>query len=347
MKIKSALISVSDKKELKDILKILNRFKVKLVSSGGTYKEIRSLGYKSIKISNYTNFPEILDGRIKTLHPKIYSGILYRRKNNNHKKILKKLNFEGIDLVITNFYPFKKTIFQTNKHEKIIENIDIGGPTLVRAAAKNYMDVTVITKTDQYKMLIKELNLHNGGTSLQFRKELSKAAFFETANYDSAIYNYFCSNTKEQPQENIFLNYKLVDKLRYGENPHQDGSIYSDDDNFGLIKLYGKNLSYNNYSDIFACLNLSKTLPKNRGVVIVKHANPCGVSIESDHFKSYISALNCDPISAFGGVISFNYKISIKIAKQIIKNYFEVIIANGFDNNALKILKTKKKTQVN
>ena len=346
MKIKSALISVSDKKELKDILKILNRFKVKLVSSGGTYKEIRSLGYKSIKISNYTNFPEILDGRVKTLHPKIYSGILYRRKNNNHKKILKKLNFEGIDLVITNFYPFKKTIFQTNKHEKIIENIDIGGPSLVRAAAKNYMDVTVITKTDQYKMLIKELNLHNGGTSLQFRKELSKAAFFETANYDSAIYNYFCSNTKEQPQENIFLNYKLVDKLRYGENPHQDGSIYSDDDNFGLIKLYGKNLSYNNYSDIFACLNLSKTLPKNRGVVIVKHANPCGVSIESDHFKSYISALNCDPISAFGGVISFNYKISIKIAKQIIKNYFEVIIANGFDNNALKILKTKKKLRL-
>jgi len=342
MKIKSALISISDKHGINDILRVLKKYKVKLISSGGTYKKIKSLGYKCIEVSDYTNFPEILDGRIKTLHPKILSGILYKRHKTSHKKIIKKLKFESIDLVITNFYPFKKILTQTNNHKKIVENIDIGGPTLARSAAKNYNDVVIITKIDQYKKLIDELNSFNGGTSLQYREKMSREAFSETAIYDSTIYNYFNSILKKNIPNKLFVSAKLIQKLRYGENPHQYGGIYSNEEDFKLKKLQGKELSYNNYSDIFACLGLSKTLPKNRGTVIVKHANPSGVSIENDHLKSYLSAMNCDPISAFGGIVACNYKISFKIAKEIIKNYYEVIVANGFDIDALKLFKTKK-----
>ena len=177
MKIKSALISVSDKSELFIILKLLKKYKVKIISSGGTYKKIKSLGYKCIEVSDYTKFPEILDGRVKTLHPKIHSGILFKRNNKTHQKILNNLKFESIDLVITNFYPFKKTILQNSNREKIIENIDIGGPTLVRSAAKNYKDVVIITRVDQYKDLANELNYLKGGTSLKFREKLSREAF--------------------------------------------------------------------------------------------------------------------------------------------------------------------------
>ncbi len=342
MKIKSAIISVSNKDGLQLILKELQKYSIKLISSGGTYKKIRSLGYKCTEVSNFTNFPEILDGRVKTLHPKIHSGILYKRDNLSHKKILNKFDFEGIDLVVTNFYPFKETIDQTKNHKEIIENIDVGGPTLVRSAAKNYNDVVVITKIDQYKELINELKLHNGRTSLKFRAKMSREAFGETANYDSEIYNYFNLITKNTIPEKLLINANLIQTLRYGENPHQSGAIYSNNQNFKIKQLSGKNLSYNNYNDIFACLNLTKTLPRNRGVVIVKHANPSGVSIEKDHLKSYKSAINCDPISAFGGVVAFNFKLNLKIAKEIMKNYYEVIVANGFDIKALRLLKQKK-----
>ena len=342
MKIKSAIISVSNKDGLQLILKELQKYSIKLISSGGTYKKIRSLGYKCTEVSNFTNFPEILDGRVKTLHPKIHSGILYKRDNLSHKKILNKFDFEGIDLVVTNFYPFKETIDQTKNHKEIIENIDVGGPTLVRSAAKNYNDVVVITKIDQYKELINELKLHNGRTSLKFRAKMSREAFGETANYDSEIYNYFNLITKNTIPEKLLINANLIETLRYGENPHQSGAIYSNNQNFKIKQLSGKNLSYNNYNDIFACLNLTKTLPRNRGVVIVKHANPSGVSIEKDHLKSYKSAINCDPISAFGGVVAFNFKLNLKIAKEIMKNYYEVIVANGFDIKALRLLKQKK-----
>ena len=346
MKIKSALISVSNKDRLNDILKKLKNYKVKLISSGGTYKKIKSLGYNCIEVSDYTGFQEILDGRIKTLHPKIHSGILFKRDKKSHKKILKKLNFEGIDLVISNFYPFEKTINQTKNHQKIIENIDIGGPSLVRSAAKNYKDVVVITKINQYQELIKELNLFKGGTSLQFREKMSKEAFGETASYDLAIFNYFNSFSKEKIPQKIFIKANLIQKLRYGENPHQFGAIYSSQENFKLKKIQGKELSYNNYNDIFACLNLSNSLPKNRGTIIVKHSNPSGVSIESNILKSYLSAINCDPVSAFGGILACNYKVTFKIAKEIIKNYYEVVIANGYDKKAIKLFKNKKNLRV-
>ena len=213
MKIKSAIISVSDKAKLNDILKVLRKYKIKLISSGGTYKKIKLLGYECIEVSKFTNFPEILDGRIKTIHPKIHSGILYKRKSKTHKKILKKLNFESIDLVITNFYPFKKTLLETSSHKKIIENIDIGGPTLVRSAAKNYVDVTVITRIDQYNELIHQLNLFKGGTSLLFREKLSREAFSETASYDSTIYNYFNSLSKKETPEKLILRQTLFKNL--------------------------------------------------------------------------------------------------------------------------------------
>ncbi len=342
MKVKSAIISVSDKNELNKILKVLKKYKVKLISSGGTYKKIKSLGYKCIEVSDFTGFPEILDGRVKTLHPKIHSGILFKRKKNSHKKILKKLNFENIDLVIANFYPFEKTVNLNKKHNEIIENIDIGGPTLVRSAAKNYNDVVVITKINCYQKFIDELNLFNGSTSLKFREEMSKIAFGETADYDSAIFNYFNNFSKEKISEKLIFKTNLIQKLRYGENPHQFGAIYGDEKDFKLKKLQGKELSYNNYNDIFACLNLTKILPKNRGTVIVKHTNPSGVSVELDHLKSYFSAINCDPISAFGGIVACNYRINLQLAKEIIKNYYEVVIADGFDKKAIKIFKNKK-----
>ena len=346
MKIKSALISVSNKDKLGDILKKLKNYKIKLISSGGTYKKIKSLGYRCVEVSNYTGFQEILDGRVKTLHPKIHSGILFKRNKKSHKKILKKLNFESIDLVISNFYPFEKTINQTKNHQKIIENIDIGGPTLVRSAAKNYRDVVVITKIDQYQKLIDELNLFKGGTSLKFREKMSEEAFGETASYDSAIFNYFTTFSKEKIQKKIFVKADLIQKLRYGENPHQFGAIYGNQEDFNLKKIQGKELSYNNYNDIFTCLSLSKSLPKNRGTIIVKHTNPSGVSIESNKLKSYLSAMNCDPVSAFGGILACNYKVNFKIAKEIIKNYYEVIIANGFDKKAIKLFKKKKNLRV-
>ncbi len=342
MKIKTALISVSDKNSISHILKILKKFKISIISSGGTFKKIKSLGYKCIEVSDYTSFPEILDGRIKTLHPKIFSGLLYKRNNNSHKKILNKHKFGSIDLVVSNFYPFKNTVLKSSNSKKIIENIDIGGPALVRAAAKNYKDVVVITKIDQYKELIDELNIHKGKTSLKFREKLSREAFGETASYDSSIYNYFNFVFKKDTPEKLFFDAKLVHKLRYGENPHQSGAIYSSENNFQLAKLHGKDLSYNNYNDIFSCINISKTFPKNRGVVIVKHTNPCGISIENNKLKSYLSAINCDPISSFGGIIGCNFKLKLKLAKEMSKNYYEVIIANGFEESALRLLKRKK-----
>ena len=346
MKIKNALISVSDKNNLSHILKTLKKYKISIISSGGTFKKIKSLGYKCTEISDYTNFPEILDGRIKTLHPKIFSGLLYKRNNNSHKKTLNKHKFGSIDLVISNFYPFKNTILKTSSFNKIIENIDIGGPALVRAAAKNYKDVVVITKIDQYKELINELNNLEGKTSLKFREKLSREAFGETASYDSLIYNYFNFLFKEHTPKKLFFDAKLVHKLRYGENPHQSGAIYSSENNFKLATLHGKDLSYNNYNDIFSCINISKTFPKNRGVVIVKHTNPCGISIENDKLKSYLSAVNCDPISSFGGIMACNFKLKLQLAKEISKNYYEVIIANGFEETALKLLKRKKNLRI-
>ena len=341
-KIKTALISVSDKKNLKPVLNILRKNKIKIISSGGSYKAIKKLKFKCLEISEFTNFPEILKGRVKTLHPKIHAGILNNRNNKSHLKDIKKNNFENIDLVIVNFYPFENTIKKTNNYKKIIENIDIGGPTLVRSAAKNYDYVTVITSSNQYDELIKQLEENKGSTTLDYRKKLSTIAFTETAYYDSVISNYFnkISNINF-PNKRVFHG-TLIEKLRYGENPHQESAVYSLGSNMNIKQIYGKKLSYNNYNDIFTALMISKSLPKNIGTVILKHANPCGVSIKKNHIDSYKFALRCDPISAFGGIVSCNFKIKKNLAIELNKLFLEVIIANNFDSDALKILKRKK-----
>ena len=341
-KIRSALISVSDKSNLKPLLKILKKNNIKLISSGGTYNAIKKLKFRCLEVSNFTGFDEILNGRVKTLHPKIHAGILNKRNNKSHLNDLKKNNFENIDLVIVNFYPFEKILNTTKNHNKIIENIDIGGPTMVRAAAKNYNDVTVITSPEQYLELINELEVNKGATSTEFKKRMSQIAFSETAYYDSVISQYFNKITKiDFPQKKIIPS-NLIEKLRYGENPHQESAIYSQNKNIKLDKIQGKQLSYNNYNDIFSALTISKTLPKNTGTVIIKHANPCGVSILNNNLDSYMAALACDPVSAFGGIVACNYKINEKLALKLNKIFLEVVIANGFEKKAIKIFKSKK-----
>ena len=341
-KIKKALISVSDKKNLKDLLKILTKYKIELISSGGTYKEIKKLKFKCLEVSEYTGSPEILGGRVKTLHPKIHAGILSKRNNKSHSKDLKNNNFEEIDLVIVNFYPFEKTLEQTSNHLKIIENIDVGGPTMVRAAAKNYKDVTVITSLDQYDQLINEIEKNNGSTSIKFREQMSLEAFSETAYYDAVISNYLNGIKKNYFPKKKIIYGNLIEKLRYGENPHQQAAIYSKTQNLNIDQIHGKQLSYNNYNDIFSALTISKSLPKNLGTVIVKHANPCGVSIDKNNLKSYQLALACDPVSAFGGIVSCNFKVNKTLAIELNNIFLEVVIANGFDSRALNILKKKK-----
>ena len=341
-KIKKAIISLSDKSEIELILNTLKKYKVNIISSGGTSKEIRKLGYKCTDVSEFTKTNEILDGRVKTLHPKLYAGILSKRNNKHHKKELKKNNYDTIDLVIVNFYPFEEKLKSTKNHNKLIENIDIGGPTLVRAAAKNYKYTTVITSPHQYKEFILDLEMNKGSTSLELRKKLSKEAFNLTAYYDTVISEYLNNENKDYFPKKITIHGNLVEVLRYGENPHQQSAIYSKNDNLNISKLGGKKLSYNNYNDIYAALNVSQTLPKNTGTVIVKHANPCGVSVNSSKIESYKEALACDPISAFGGIVSCNFKINKKIALELNKIFFEVIIGLGFDKESLKILKKKK-----
>ena len=341
-KIRSALISVSDKSNLKPLLKILKKNNIKLISSGGTYNAIKKLKFRCLEVSNFTGFDEILNGRVKTLHPKIHAGILNKRNNKSHLNDLKKNNFENIDLVIVNFYPFEKILNTNKNHNKIIENIDIGGPTMVRAAAKNYNDVTVITSPEQYLELINELEVNKGATSTEFKKRMSQIAFSETAYYDSVISQYFNKITRiDFPQKKIIPS-NLIEKLRYGENPHQKSAIYSQNKNIKLDKIQGKQLSYNNYNDIFSALTISKTLPKNTGTVIIKHANPCGVSILNNNLDSYMAALACDPVSAFGGIVACNYKINEKLALKLNKIFLEVVIANGFEKKAIKIFKSKK-----
>tara|TARA_Y100000590_G_scaffold42593_1_gene45345 strand:+ start:2759 stop:4297 length:1539 start_codon:yes stop_codon:yes gene_type:complete len=341
-KIQKALISVSNKKNLEKLLKTLSKHKIEIISSGGTYKKIKKLKFKCTEISKYTGFPEILNGRVKTLHPKIHSGILSKRNNKSHKSDLIKNNFFEIDLVIVNFYPIENVLLSTNNHSKIIENIDIGGPTMVRAAAKNYKDVTIITNPDQYNNLINELNSNKGNTSLNFRKKHSELAFSETAYYDSLIANYFSELNNNQFPQKKTIQLNLIDKLRYGENPHQSSAIYSSKKNLNLKQLHGKKLSYNNFNDIFSSVTISNSFPKNIGIVIIKHSNPCGASIEKNPINSYKMALSCDPISAYGGIVSCNFKIKKKLAKELKKKFFEVIVAKGFETKALKILKRKK-----
>ena len=345
-KIKRALISVSDKSKLFKILPILKKFKIEILSSGGTYKYIKKSGFGCIEISDFTGFQEILDGRVKTLHPKIHSGILYNRDDKRHIDQIKSHNFKNIDLVIVNFYPFEKTVLKTKNENTIIENIDIGGPSLVRSAAKNFKNVAVITSNYQLDNLISEMSINKGSTSLKFRRELSQEAFNETAYYDTNISKYFNKIARIRYPKKITFNGLLVNRLRYGENPHQTGALYSKNHFDELEKLNGKELSYNNYNDIYFGLDIINSLPKGIGTTIIKHANPSGVSINKRQLFSFKQAFNCDPISALGGVIVCNYKINYETAMEIYKNFFEVVVAKNFTSDALSVLKKKKNLRI-
>ena len=349
LKIKNALITVSNKENLVTLLKTLKKFNVNIISSGGTYASIKKLGYQCTELSKYTGFKEMLDGRVKTLHPKIHAGILHDRQNKKHKSEMSKQNFPAIDLIVVNFYPFQKIVLSSKNPKQIIENIDIGGPTMVRAAAKNFNNVTIITNKDDYGSLIEELENLKGKTSLKFRELMSSKAFGLTAYYDAMIANWFNKKLKiEFPERKTIFGRKLQ-RLRYGENPHQQSSIYVNDYNDKHLKfdqIHGKELSYNNYNDMFASLEILNSLKKNSGTVIIKHANPCGVSENKVPLISLKNAYASDPVSAFGGVIACNYKINKKTALEINKNFLEVILANGFDKDALNILKKKKNLRI-
>tara|TARA_B100000965_G_C19589992_1_gene757497 strand:+ start:1151 stop:2701 length:1551 start_codon:yes stop_codon:yes gene_type:complete len=348
-KIKTALISVSDKSALPSILRVLKKFKVRILSSGGTYIAIRKLGYNCEEISKYTGQREMLDGRVKTLHPKVHAGILYDRKSKKHKKEMNKENYNAIDLIIVNFYPFQETLIKFKNPKKIIENIDIGGPAMVRSAAKNFNNVTIITSPDDYQNFINEIKKNNGKVSVKFRELMSSKAFGLTAYYDSIIANWFNEKLRINFPEKKTIFGKKIKSLRYGENPHQNSSLYVNDYNdkdIGLSQLNGKDLSYNNYNDMFAALEILSSLKKNPSTVIIKHANPCGVAENKSPIISFKNALDSDPVSAFGGVVACNYKINRKIATEISRIFFEVVLANSFDREALKILKKKKNLRI-
>ncbi len=348
-KIKNALISVSDKSDLKKIVQTLKKYRINIISSGGTAKLIKKFGLKCRDISEFTQFKEMLDGRVKTLNPKIHAGILFDRSKKNHRFEIKKNKFEPIDLVIVNFYPFKETLKKTRSTSKIIENIDIGGPTMVRAAAKNFNSVTIITDKIDYEELTNQLKVNQGMTDLSFREKMARKAFSFTAYYDSIISEWFNKKLNIKFPETKIIFGKKLEKLRYGENPHQESSLYISDlanDDLGLNQINGKELSYNNYNDIFASLEILSSEKKIPTTVIIKHANPCGVATNKSSIQSFINSRSSDPISAFGGIVACNFKINLAIAKEINKTFFEVILAKGFDNVALKLLKKKKNMRI-
>ncbi len=349
LKIKNALVSVSDKENIISLLKIFKKYNIKIISSGGTYKTVKKLGYSCTELSKYTGFKEMLDGRVKTLHPKIHAGILHDRQNKNHKYQMSKQKFPPIDLIVVNFYPFQKVVTGSRKPDNIIENIDIGGPTMVRAAAKNFKNVTIITNKNDYLPLIEELEKNKGKTSIKFRELMSSKAFGLTAYYDAMIANWFNKKLNIQfPERKTIFGRKLT-SLRYGENPHQESSIYVndyEDKKLGFKQLYGKELSYNNFNDLFTGLEILKSLKGKPATVVIKHANPCGIAVNKIPYVSFKRAYECDPTSAFGGVIACNYKMNKKVAYEVTKNFLEVILSNGFDKDSLKILKRKKNLRI-
>jgi phosphoribosylaminoimidazolecarboxamide formyltransferase / IMP cyclohydrolase len=331
---RNALISVYDKSSLKKICYVLNKFNIGIISTGATAKKIISLGYNCKEISNLTQFREILDGRVKTLNPKLHASILYKRNNPEHEKTFKKLDFPVIDFVIVNFYPFTKI---SNKEipEKKIEMIDIGGPAMIRSASKNFASVTTISHKKFYDPLIRELEKNKGVTTLAFRKKMAKSNFKITSDYDLSIFKWLDGNKKKTKRKKI--------KIKYGENPNQNAYYLANSSaNLFTSQLSGKNLGYNNILDISEGLNCLNEFNEPT-CVILKHNNPCGIASADNIKNAYIKALRSDPISAFGGVVLFNKTINDDLAKLLLNNFFEVIVAPRFNKKSLESFKSKKK----
>ncbi|MFM8233183.1 MAG: bifunctional phosphoribosylaminoimidazolecarboxamide formyltransferase/IMP cyclohydrolase [Candidatus Methylopumilus sp.] len=349
IKIKRALISVSDKKGIIDFAKTLIKFNVEILSTGGTAKLLADNNIPVIEVSDYTGSPEMLDGRVKTLHPKIHGGILGKRDDEKHLQTMNKSNIPLIDLVVVNLYPFEATISKENcPLSEAIENIDIGGPAMIRSSAKNYNGVAVVTDASDYKMIEDALKQNDGALNLECRFNLAKKAFEHTAKYDSAISNYLngldTNKSVTYPNKlNLVFNKKM--ELRYGENPHQSASFYVDEiANKGSLasfkQLQGKELSYNNLNDADTAWECVKSF-KLPSCVIVKHANPCGVGSSKNLLDAYKKAFLTDPTSAFGGIIACNTSIDINTASQIITQFVEVVIAPSYNLESLKVFESK------
>ena len=335
-KINSALISVYHKDGLEEILKLLESLNIKLISTGGTRDFIQSLGYECESVEEVTGYPSILGGRVKTLHPKVFGGILYRRDEEQDRKIIKSYDIPSIDLVIVDLYPFEETVATQPSEEEIIEKIDIGGISLIRGAAKNFKDVIVVASRKQYKPLLDLLKEKNGNTDIEDRRWFAKEAFAVSSGYDSAIFNYF--DNGESPA--LRLSADSGKTLRYGENPHQEGVFYG---NFNEIfeQLHGKEISYNNLLDIDAAVSLMADFDET-AVAILKHNNACGMACRSTVKEAWEAALAADPVSAFGGIVATNRQVDAEAAEAINEIFFEVILAPDYSQDALNILFQKK-----
>jgi phosphoribosylaminoimidazolecarboxamide formyltransferase/IMP cyclohydrolase len=347
MQIKRALISVHDKEGLVELARGLREFDIEIVSTGGTLKAIKEAGVPAAAVADITGFPEILDGRVKTLHPKIHGGILARRDAKDHMAALDQHGIGTIDLVVISLYPFERVTANPNVTEAdAIENIDIGGPSMIRSAAKNHHDVTVITSPADYQALLGELRANGGGTTTEFRRQMAIAAFGRTAAYDAAIHAWF-SNSSSEFQERLNLSYNIVSPLRYGENPHQKAALYERPNYLftsipkGKV-LSGKELSFNNIWDLEAGLQmiLDFRLPF---AAVIKHTNPCGAAVGATLAEAYSKALAADPISAFGSVIALNRPVDMETAKLLHETPFvECIVAPRFAPDSLELLQKKK-----
>ena len=344
-----ALISVSDKTNITSFAKNLVELGFEIISTGGTKKVLDEAGIKTISIDEVTGFPEILNGRVKTLHPLVHGGLLSLRDNEDHVKQVEENNIEYIDLVCVNLYPFKETIEKaTTTFDEAIEQIDIGGPSMLRSAAKNYKFVSVVTDIKDYDQVITELKEH-GDTLLETKKQLSAKVFRLTAQYDSYISNYLTKELDIEYPENITLTYEFHQPLRYGENPHQSAALYKRSDSpYSLLSaeiLNGKPLSYNNIQDANSALNILKehTAPT---AVALKHMNPCGVGSASTILEAFTKAYNSDPVSIFGGIVSVNQEVTKELAIEMNKIFLEIIIAPSYTEEGLLELKKKKNLRV-
>ena len=346
-----ALISVSDKTGIVDFAKELESLGIEIISTGGTYKKLKEEGVNAIEISDLTGFPECLDGRVKTLHPKVHAGILAMRNKEEHMNQLKELNVDTIDFVVVNLYPFKQTILKEGvKREEAVENIDIGGPTMLRSAAKNYQDVTVITDPKDYEKVLIELK-QNGKVSLDTKFYLMQKVFEHTSSYDTMICNYIKTqrNDLSLPKELTFT-YEKVQEMRYGENPHQIGALYKEigkcEGSLTIAEqLNGKELSFNNINDTNGALELLKEFDEPT-VVACKHGNPCGVGSADNIYSAWQKAFSADKTSIFGGIVVANREITKEMAAEMKEIFLEVVVAPSYQKEALEILKEKPNLRI-
>ncbi|MDD5131210.1 MAG: bifunctional phosphoribosylaminoimidazolecarboxamide formyltransferase/IMP cyclohydrolase [bacterium] len=354
-KIRRALISVSDKTGLEDLASLLEQLGVEILSTGGTSKYLKDHGLKIKDVSDFTGFAEMLDGRVKTLHPKIHGGLLALRKNADHQAQVKKHGLEYIDMVVVNLYPFEKTLQKTNvSKEEIIENIDIGGPAMLRSSAKNYQDVAVVCDPGDYENIINELKENKGELPLATKERLAGKVFTHTSGYDAVISNYFAQQEAQRSllPDTLLLRLNRVQALRYGENPHQQAALYRQagwqrpEDLVNLKQKHGKELSFNNLLDLEAAWNIVKDFGTEKVAVIVKHNNPCGVGRGETLLESYQRALACDPVSAYGGIVATSFIIDEETAKEMSKTFLELTIAPAYTEGALKVLQEKKNLRI-